>query len=304
MANVNGRESNLGRGNIAFATIILPQLALEAKGDVDKFFELLTKYVDLCKESLLDRYRYIISMPKACAPFIYKNDLMYTDGKKDTIEDYMKQGSLSIGYLGLHECLMYLIGKHHGESEEAQNLGLKIVGTIREMTDKYTKEYHLNFSTFATPAENLSNTALKKTRAKYGVIPNVTDKEYFTNSNHVDVAYHTTYKHKIKIEAPYHQLANAGNITYVECNSDISNNINAFEKILATMKEEGVGYAGINVPVDECPICYFSGVINDECPVCGYNENKLYDKSFVEELDAKNIHMDVQIREQLMKGVE
>lgn len=302
MSNVNGREGNLARGNIAFVTIILPQLALEAKGNVDKFFKLLDKYIEMSKESLLDRYKYIISMPKECAPFIYKNDIMYSNGAKETIEDYMKQGSLSIGYLGLHECLMALLGKHHGESDEAQELGLKIVGRIRELTDKYTKNYHLNFSTFATPAENLSNTALKRTRARYGVIKDVTDKEYFTNSNHVDVAYHTSYRHKIEVEAPYHQLTNAGNITYIEMDSDISNNIDAFEKILATMKEYGVGYCGINIPVDECPVCYYSGNIGDTCPVCGYNENKEYDKDFIKKLDDKKITMDTKIREKLMEG--
>lgn len=302
MSNINGREGNLARGNIAFVTIILPQLALEAKGNIDKFFKLLDKYIEMSKESLLDRYKYIISMPKECAPFIYKNDIMYSNGAKETIENYMKQGSLSIGYLGLHECLMALLGKHHGESEEAQELGLKIVGRIRELTDEYTKNYHLNFSTFATPAENLSNTALKRTRARYGVIKDVTDKEYFTNSNHVDVAYHTSYRHKIEVEAPYHQLANAGNITYIEMDSDISNNIDAFEKILATMKECGVGYCGINIPVDECPVCYYSGNIGDTCPVCGYNENKEYDKDFIKELDDKKITIDTKIREKLMEG--
>lgn len=301
MANVNGREGNIGRGNVSFVTIILPQLALEAKGNIDKFFELLDKYIDMCKDELLDRYKYIISMSKKCAPFIYKNDIMYRNGPGDTIEDYMKQGSHSIGFLGLHECLMALIGKHHGESEEAQQLGLRIVGRIREKCDKFTEETHLNFSCFSTPAENLSNTALKRTRERYGVIPNVTDKEYFTNSNHVDVAYETSYKHKIEVEAPYHALTNAGNITYVEQGADISNNIDAYEEILATMHDAGIGYCAINVPIDECPICYYSGVIGDTCPVCGYNENKDYDKEFVHEVEDRNITMDKQIKERLLE---
>lgn len=301
MSNVNGRESNIGRGNIAFTTIILPQLALEAKGNIEEFFTLLDKYIDLCKESLLDRYKYICSMPKSCAPFIYKNDIMYSNGKKDTVEDYMKQGSLSIGFLGLHECLMALIGKHHGESEEAQALGLKIVGRIREKTDDFTKETHLNWSTFATPSETLSYTALKRTRARYGVIPGITDKEYFTNSSHVDVAYHTTVRHKMEVEGPYHQLANAGSVAYTEAGGDMSQNLDAVESILKCMKESGVGYGAINVQIDECPVCHYSGIINDTCPVCGYNENETYDKDFVKELEEKNIYMDQGIREMLLE---
>jgi ribonucleoside-triphosphate reductase len=177
-----------------------------------------------------------------------------------------------VGFIGLAECLKSLTGKHHGESAEAQNLGLEIIGYMRKRCDEATAKYKLNFSLLATPAEGLSGRFVRLDKEKYGIIEGVTDREYYTNSFHVPVYYNISALDKIKIEAPYHALTNAGHITYVELDGDTTNNLEAFEKIVRAMKELGVGYGSFNHPVDSDPICGYTGIINDECPKCGRHE--------------------------------
>lgn len=276
LSNVNGENITTGRGNFAFTTINLPQIALEAHGDIKKFYRHLDKLMNLCKEQLLWRFELIGKRHVYNIPFIYTENIWYkSEGCKpsDTIREMLKQASLSIGFVGLAECLVALIGKHHGESDEAQELGLQIIGHMREMTDKYTDETHLNFSLFATPAESTAGRFLKVTRDRFGFIPGVTSHEYFTNSFHIPVYYQTTAYHKIKVEAPYHALCNAGHISYIEMDGDPTKNLAAFEKVVRLMHDSGMGYFSINHSVDECPNCHHSSVIDGHvCPVCGYDE--------------------------------
>ncbi len=193
-------------------------------------------------------------------------------GPEDTLEEVLKHGTLSIGFIGLAETLKLLCGKHHGESEEAQELGLRIVGFIRDFCDKVSIETGLNFTCLATPAESLSGRFVKLDREKYGAIEGVTDREYYTNSFHIPVYYPISAARKIELEAPYHALTNAGHISYVEMDGDASKNPEAFETIIRHMKECGIGYGSINHPVDRDPVCGYNGIINDICPKCGRRE--------------------------------
>ena len=275
MANVNGPETTIARGNCSFTTLNLPRMAIESNHDINKFFELLDKYLDIAERQLLERYRYQCSKKVKNFPFLM-GEAFWLDadklGPEDTLESVVKHGTLSIGFIGLHECLMSLIGKHHGESAEAQELGLKIIGHMRDWCDDATKRHHLNYSLLATPSEGLAGRFLRIDQKRYGKIPGVTDKEYYTNSNHVFVGYDISVFDKIEIEAPYHALCNAGHICYVELDGDACQNIDAIEEILAWMKECGVGYGSINHPVDYDPVCGYVGVINDVCPRCGRKE--------------------------------
>ena len=194
-------------------------------------------------------------------------------GPDDSLETVLKHGTLSIGFIGLAETLKSLTGKHHGESVEAQRLGLQIVGMIRNFCDNMAKETGLNFSCLATPAEGLSGRFVKMDRERYGSIPGVTDREYYTNSFHVPVHFSVNAAKKIDIEAPYHALTNAGHISYVEVDGDAAQNLPAFEAIIRHMKESGIGYGSINHPVDRDPVCGFNGIIGDECPKCGRTED-------------------------------
>ena len=277
MGNVNGPEVSGSRGNFAFTTLNLPKFALEAKGDINKFFEILDKYIYLSKDYLEDRYTIIKNKHVFNFPFLMEQGVWLDSeklNKNDTIEDVLKHSSISIGFCGLAECLVALIGKHHGESKEAQKLGLKIVGHIREMTDKFTDETHMNWSTFGTPAESTSGEFQRANQRKYGIIPGVTDREYMTNSSHVPVYFKIKAVDKIKTEAPYHALENAGHIAYIELQGDPEKNLTAFESVVRAMHDNNMGYFSINHPVDHCPECGATTVIDDVCPVCGYNENE------------------------------
>jgi ribonucleoside-triphosphate reductase len=191
----------------------------------------------------------------------------------DTVGEVLKHGSLSVGFIGLAETLKMLTGYHHGESIEAQKLGLEIIGYMRKMCDDKAAETGLNFTLLATPAEGLSGRFVRMDRAKYGVIEGVTDRDYYTNSFHVPVHYHIGAADKIRTEAPYHALTNAGHITYVELDGDTTKNLEAFEKIVRLMKESGIGYGSINHPVDRDPVCGYNGIIGDTCPNCGRTED-------------------------------
>ena len=278
MANVNGREGAFGRGNISFTSINLPMLALRAKGNIDKFFKELDYALEIADKELLERYEGQCQNRKYNFPSLMEQGIWLGSddlGPTDEIRDVVKQGTLSIGFVGLAECLIALTGKHHGESQESDELGYKIIKYIRDYCDKRVKETHLNFSCLGTPAETYCKTALEQTRKQFGIVPGVTDRAYFTNSSHIPVWHNISIAEKAKIEGKYHNLENAGHIFYCEVSGDISKNIDAFEQILHTMSDADVGYGAVNIPIVECPICYHSFRGSSDvhvCPNCGYDE--------------------------------
>lgn len=274
LANVNGKSTPVGRGNLSFTSVNLPLIALETN-NVEEFFKKLDYYVDLASQQLYERFLYQSSKTPVNFKFLYGQSIwrdseeLYKDA---SLEEVLRQGTLSVGYIGLAEALVALIGKHHGESDEAQELGLMIVSFMKEKMDLLTEKTKLNYTLLATPAESYAGKALKIARKKHGVIKGVTDKEWFTNSNHVPVEYKINAINKIKKEAPYHALTNAGHITYVELAEDASKNIDALETYVVAMKENGIGYGSFNVPVDRCLHCGYNGVIYNECPKCNNRE--------------------------------
>ncbi|EGT3799105.1 anaerobic ribonucleoside triphosphate reductase [Clostridioides difficile] len=284
LSNVCGSETVSGRGNISFTTVNLPRLGIKhgiinnEKANLDGFFEELDEKINLIIEQLLERLEVQGNKKMKNFPFLMGQGVWKASddlGPEDTLKEVIKQGTLTIGFIGLAECLIALIGKHHGESKEAQELGLKIVSHMRHKMDEATDKYKLNFSLMGTPAEGLSGRFTKIDKKVYGEIKGITDKEYYTNSFHVPVYYNISAYDKIEIEAPYHELTNAGHITYVELDGDPSDNLEAFETVIKAMKDLGIGYGSINHPVDRDPICGFSGVITSNiCPVCGRNEDE------------------------------
>jgi len=270
------REISFGRGNLSFTSINLPRIAIRANKNIDFFFEELERKMDLVSQQLLDRFAIQSSKRVRNFPFLMGQGIWIDSdklGRRDTVGEILKHGTLSIGFIGLAETLVALTGKHHGESLESRNLGLEIVGFMRHYLDEKSKELKLNFSLLATPAEGLSGRFLRIDKKKFGVIPGVTDREYYTNSFHVPVYYNISAFEKIQIEAPYHALTNAGHITYVELDGDTATNIEAFESVVRAMHDAGVGYGSINHPVDRDPVCGYTGVIGDECPGCGRRED-------------------------------
>lgn len=268
-------EQVTGRGNFAFCTLNLPRLGILADHDLDKFWELYDKEIDLAIECLEDRFKLIGHKHVYNFPFLMGENIYLTSEQlnwEDEILEVIKQASISVGFIGLAECLVALVGKHHGESEEAQALGLKIVGHLRDRMDQKSEESGLNWSAFATPAEGLSGRFVKIDKKRFGVIPGVTDRDYYTNSSHVPVYYKTNFAHKIDVEAPYHALCNAGHIGYVEMDGDPNKNLSAYEQIVKYAGEKGMTYFSINTQNDRCPVCGYLGVIGDECPRCGFRE--------------------------------
>ena len=286
MANVvdPDRQIAIGRGNLSFTTINLVRLGIKhgivgntdrKKADMDAFYKDLDEKMELCRDQLLERFDIQCNKRVYNFPFLMGQG-NWMDSEKlrpnDKLKKVLKHGTLSIGFIGLAETLVALIGEHHGESTKAQKLGLEIIGHMRDKCDEFCKEYKLNFSLLATPAEGLSGRFTKIDKAIYGKIKGVTDKPYYTNSFHVPVYYNTTISKKIKTEAPYHALTNAGHISYIELDGDATENIEAFESIVRMMKEAGIGYGAINHPVDRDPVCGYVGVIKDVCPGCGRRE--------------------------------
>ena len=270
------REIAPGRGNLSFTSINLPRLGIESKGDYLTFFKLLDKMLDATMQQLLDRYKIQASRVVRNFPFLMGEGVwMDSDGLSpdDTVGEVLKHGTLSIGFCGLAECLVALNGKHHGEDEFSQELGLRIVGYIRDYCNRKSAELDMNVTCLATPAESLAGRLLRSDRERYGIIKGVTDREYYTNSFHVPVYYHLPALKKIDIEAPYHALTNAGHISYVELDGDPTKNLAAFERVVRHMKEAGIGYGSINHPVDRDPVCGYNGIINDTCPCCGRTES-------------------------------
>ena len=277
MANVYdpSKEVTCGRGNLSFTSINLPRLGIEAKGDIEKFFEMLDEKMDLVIDQLKARFEIQANKHVYNYPFLMGQHV-WLDSEKlkntDKVGEVLKHGTLTVGFIGLAETLKALIGKHHGESEEARELGLKIITHMRQRVDEESQKEKLNFTLLATPAEGLSGRFVKMDKKKYGIIDGVTDREYYTNSFHIPVYYKISAFNKIKIEAPYHELTNGGHISYVELDGDPTKNLQAFEQIIRCMKESGIGYGSINHPVDRDPICGFTGIIKDVCPCCGRKE--------------------------------
>ena len=269
------REIVTGRGNLSFTSINLPRLAIQSKGDVDLFFKKLDRMMNLTIEQLTDRFQIQCQKKVRNYPFLMGQGVWLDSeglGPDDSVAEVLKHGTLSIGFIGLAEALKALIGKHHGESEEAQQLGLKIIQTMRDRTDLESQKTGLNFSVLATPAEGLSGRFVRMDREKYGVMEGITDRDYYTNSFHVPVYYPIRAVDKIRLEAPYHALTNGGHISYVEMDGDPVQNVSAFEKVIRCMKEAGIGYGSVNHPVDRDPCCGFTGIIGDSCPQCGRKE--------------------------------
>ena len=266
------REITYGRGNLSFTSINLPRIAIRSHGDVDWFFEDLDRKIDMVIAQLLARFKLQCQKTVRNYPFLMGQGI-WMDSEKldpdDSVGEVLKHGTLTCGFIGLAECLKALIGKHHGECDEAQNLGLDIVRHMRERMDQASKQTGLNFSLIATPAEGLSGRFVRIDKKKFGVIEGVTDREYYTNSFHVPVYHPISAFEKIRREAPYHTLTNGGHISYIELDGDPTQNLEAFEQVVRFMKESGIGYGSINHPVDRDPICGYTGIIGETCPRCG-----------------------------------
>lgn len=271
------REIVTGRGNLSFTSVNLPRLAILANKNQDLFFELLDDRIDTVIEQLKARFKIQCQKKVKNYPFLMGQGIWLDSNKlawEDSVEEVLKHGTLTMGFIGLAECLKALIGQHHGESEYAQNLGLEIIGHMRTRMDQEAEKTGLNFSLIATPAEGLSGRFVKIDRKRFGVVEGVTDREYYTNSFHVPVYYNIGAFRKIQLEAPYHELTNGGHITYVELDGDPCGNLEAFEQVVRCMKESGVGYGSINHPVDRDSICGYTGIIGDVCPKCGRREEE------------------------------
>ena len=277
MANVHDPEKQIsnGRGNLSFTTINLPRLAIKANHNIEQFFEGLDRMIDLCIDQLFERFEIQARKCVRNYPFLMGQGV-WLDSENldwnDEVREVLKHGTLSIGFIGLAETLKALVGAHHGESEMARNLGLEIITYMRRRCDEASQKTGMNVTLLATPAEGLSGRFVKIDRRLFGEIPGVTDREYYTNSFHVPVYYDISAVEKIRIEAPYHALTNAGHISYVELDGDTTQNLEAFEKIVRVMKESGIGYGSINHPVDRDPVCGYNGIIGDTCPNCGRSE--------------------------------
>ncbi|NLG92766.1 MAG: anaerobic ribonucleoside triphosphate reductase, partial [Clostridiales bacterium] len=270
------KEVTCGRGNLSFTSVNLPRIGIEAKGDLKKFYELLDERMDMVIRQLLHRFEIQCSKKVYNYPFLMGQGVWIDSeklGPNDSVREVLKHGTLSMGFIGLAETLKVLTGKHHGESAESQKLGLEIVGYMRKRMDEESAKTGLNFTLLATPAEGLSGRFVRIDQKKYGKIPGVTDREYYTNSFHIPVYYPIKAFEKIKLEAPYHALTNAGHISYVELDGDTSKNLEAFEAVIRCMKENGIGYGSVNHPVDRDPVCGFNGIIDNECPKCHRSEN-------------------------------
>lgn len=257
-----------GRGNICPVTIIMPTLAMEADRDVEKFMTLLDQKIHEAKDMLIERYEWICSQSPDSAKFMYENGTMIGYKPEEGIRSALKHGTIVIGQLGLAETLQLLIGCNHTKPE-GMELAKRIEQLFKDRCAEFKNKYKLNFGVYYTPAENLCYTAMKKFKDKYGIIPNVSDREYFTNSMHVPVWEDVTPFEKIDIESQLTGYSNAGCITYVELPWSAQNNIDALENIVNYAMDHDVPYFAINVPNDTCLDCGYTGEFNDTCPACG-----------------------------------
>ena len=277
--NRYGEKTSVGRGNLSFTTVNIVRLALECRSVKDKnerikrFFDKLDEVLDITALQLHERFNFQKTALAKQFPLVMSvlwNGSSVLD-RNETIEPVINQGTLGIGFIGLAECLIALVGKHHGESEEAQELGLRIVTHMRDRVNNFCEEYHHNFSVLATPAEGLSGKFTKTDRKHFGDIPGVTDKDYYTNSNHVPVYYHCSPRHKAKIEAPYHDLTRGGHIFYVEIDGDATHNEESIMQIVDMMDQYNIGYGSVNHNRNHCPKCGYENAEKNvtSCPKCG-----------------------------------
>ncbi|MBO5562622.1 MAG: anaerobic ribonucleoside triphosphate reductase [Bacteroidales bacterium] len=273
-----GPKTSIGRGNLSFTTINIVKLAIECMGIEDKearigkFFEKLDWALEISARQLDERFQFQKTALKKQFPLLM-NGLWLGSGKlddNDTIESVINQGTLGIGFIGLAECLIALTGKHHGESPESQELGLRIVGYMKDKINGFCERYQHNYSVLATPAEGLSGKFTKRDKKTFGILPGITDKDYYTNSNHVPVYYKCTPEHKAKIEAPYHALTGGGHIFYVEIDGDATHNPDAIMQIVDLMDKYNIGYGSVNHNRNRCLDCGFENADKDlhECPHC------------------------------------
>ena len=274
-----GPKTSIGRGNISFSTVNIVRIAIELmcikdkEERIERFFQKLDEVLDVTAKQLDERFNFQKTALAKQFPLVMSALWNGADqlGPNDTIEAVINQGTLGIGFIGLAECLIALIGKHHGESEEAQALGLRIVSHMRSRVNEYCEKYQHNYSVLATPAEGLSGKFTRKDRKTFGIIPGVTDKEYYTNSNHVPVYYHCSPRHKAKIEAPYHELTGGGHIFYVEIDGDATHNEEAIQQIVDMMDKYNMGYGSVNHNRNHCPRCGYENADKNQthCPKCG-----------------------------------
>ena len=281
------RQIAYSRGNLSFTSINLPRLAIESNGDEKAFYEKLQHMLELTAQQLLDRFEIQANKHIYNYPFLMGQGV-WLDSEKltnhDDLREVLKHGTLSIGFIGLAETLTALYGHHHGEGEDMQKKGLEIIGFMRDYCDKKSQELQMNVTLLGTPAEGLSGRFIRMDQKRYGKIPGVTDREYYTNSFHIPVWYNISAYDKIRLEAPYHALCNAGHISYVELDGDTARNVEAFEAVVRCMHDFGVGYGSINHPVDRDPVCGYVGIIGDVCPRCGRREGEQIPFERVEEL--------------------
>ena len=276
--NRYGEKTSIGRGNLSFTTINLVRLAIEcmpikdSTERIELFFHKLDEVLDITARQLNDRFGFQKTALAKQFPLLMSK--LWNGGDKlqptDTIEPVINQGTLGIGFIGLAECLVALTGKHHGESEEAQALGLKIVGHMRSRANEYSEKFAHNYSVLATPAEGLSGKFTTRDRKSFGILPGITDKIYYTNSNHVPVYYHCSPRHKAEVEAPYHEMTRGGHIFYVEIDGDATHNPDAVSSIVDLMDQYNIGYCSVNHNRNRCMDCGYEDAAEnlEECPVC------------------------------------
>ncbi|MDR2897816.1 MAG: anaerobic ribonucleoside triphosphate reductase [Spirochaetaceae bacterium] len=284
------KETVFGRGNLSFTSINLPRLAIEAKGDEKRFFESLEQMMELVSKQLLDRFEIQAKKKVRNFPFLMGEGIWMdsdTLGPDDEIREVLKHGTLSMGFIGLAETLVSLYGHHHGESDEAQEKGLRIIQCMYDFTQRKSAETGMNFTLLATPAEGLSGRFIEMDKKLYGNIPGVTERGYYTNSFHIPVYYPISASEKIRREAPYHALTPAGHITYIEMDGDPARNLDAFMSVIRYMHDMNIGYGSINHPVDRDPVCGYVGIIGDQCPRCGRREGEAIAPEKLAELQRK-----------------
>ena len=311
MANVYNPnyEKVTGRGNLSFTSINLPRLGIKASGNIDRFFIMLDDMLELVHKQLLERFEVQCRKHPRNYPFLMGQGIWIGSdklGPDDDIREILKNGTLTVGFIGLAECLKALMGVHHGESEDAQKLGLRIVGYMRKKTDEWSATEHMNYSVIGTPAEGLSGRFVKMDKKRFGIIPGVTDREYYTNSSHIPVYYPISAAKKIDLEAPYHALCNGGHISYIEMDGDPTKNLDAFKKIVRYMHDKGIGYGAVNHPIDRDSVCGYNGIIDDVCPRCGRREFEPMTPEMWNKLKWMNLFQILQavgIAETLMKSL-
>ncbi len=281
------RQIAYSRGNLSFTSINLPRIAIESKGDEKVFYEKLETMLELVLQQLLDRFEIQCNKHIYNYPFLMGQGIWLDSDKltnQDDLREVLKHGTLSIGFIGLAETLTALYGQHHGQSGDLQNKGLEIIGFMRKFCDTRSQELQMNVTLLGTPAEGLSGRFIRMDQKRYGKLPGITDREYYTNSFHIPVWHPISVYDKIRLEAPYHALCNAGHISYVELDGDTARNVEAFESVVRCMHDFCVGYGSINHPVDRDPVCGYVGIIGDVCPRCGRHEGEQISEERIAEL--------------------